>query len=125
MIIRIRIARRQAVDQRHEFIATDPRQQIATADVPAQPCRYLPKNLVPRFMPVGIVDSLETIQVTEDDRKTPAVPARLGDQLIQPLVEHAPVRQACQFVIIRMPQDFPFILFHLQRMYDRRFQGFR
>src|ERR1700722_860010 len=58
-----------------------------------------PENGIARLMPVGIVNTLELVQIHEHHGKHPPLPSRLGDSMFQPIIEEHAVREPRQLIM--------------------------
>lgn len=57
------------------------------------------ENGIARLMPVGIVNTLELVQIHEHHGKHPSMPSRLGDPMFQPIIEEHAVREPRQLIM--------------------------
>ena len=93
-----RIESRQDHD---ELVAAEPRHGVRFAHRGGEPLRDRLQQLVARVVTERVVDPLEVIEVEEEARDVRAVALRLGEDLLQPLVEQRPVREAGEDVVLR------------------------
>jgi hypothetical protein len=91
-----------------EFVAADARDGVAAPDHAGEPLGDLPDQLVAGGVAIGVVDRLEAIEVDQQHRQALAGPAEMGEFLVQPEVEGAPVRQQRQLVLPGQALDLAF-----------------
>ena len=91
------------IEQQHEFVAADPRQDVGFAQIHPQPLGHLDQQGVADRVAIIIVDVLEIIDV-EKRQCEMALKVTLGavarEQRVDAVFDHPPCRQAGQFVII-------------------------
>ena len=89
----------------HEFVAAEPRHDIARTQRAAQPAADLHQQHVAGIVSQRVVDDLEPVEVDEQQRELPLI-ARGGiDRAAKHAVEHFPVRQVGQAVVRRQILD--------------------
>jgi hypothetical protein len=71
---------------------------LVTRRVREPECNRL-ENGIARLMPVGIVNTLELIQIHEHHGKHSPMPSRLGDPMFQPIMEEHAVREPRQLIM--------------------------
>ena len=84
-----------------EFVAAEPRHDVACAQALAQPAGDFHQQGVAGFMAERIVDDLEAVEIDEQHRKLPLVAPRRLDGEMQQLVEHLAIGQPGQAVVRR------------------------
>ena len=89
----------------HEFVAAEPRHDVARAQRAAQPAADFHQQHVAGVMPQRIVDDLEAVEIDEQHGKLPLVALRGVDRAAQHLVEHFAVGQVGQAVMRRQIFD--------------------
>ena len=77
-----------------EFVAAEPRDGVGFAHRGREPLRDRLQQLIARIVAQRVVDPLEVIEVEEQARDVRAVALRLREDLLQPLIEERPIRQA-------------------------------
>jgi hypothetical protein len=93
-----RIESRQDHD---ELVAAQPRHGVRLAHCGREPLRNRLQQLVAGIVTEGVVDPLEVIEIEEQARDVRAVSLRLGEDLLQPLVEQRSIRQSGENVMLR------------------------
>ena len=71
----------------------------------AKPGRYVAEELVAHFMAQGVVDPAEMIEVDEERRHQPLVPAGLLQGVSQPLLVREPVGEPGEAVVVGQLAD--------------------
>ena len=84
-----------------EFVAAEPRDQIARPDAILQQRRHALERLVAAGMAVAVVDRLELVEVDGEHRQPFAGAPAARHRLRQPGFEHQPVGQAGEHVVMR------------------------
>ncbi len=87
------------VEQQHELVAADPRQDVGVAQVQAQPLGHLHQQRVADRVSVIVVDVLEIVDVEKRQREV-ALSVVVLQETVDAMLDHAPRRQAGQFVVI-------------------------
>ncbi len=87
------------VEQQHEFIAADPRQDVGVAQIHCEPLGHLDQQRITDGVAVIIVDVLEIIDVEKCEREM-VRNAVARQKRIDAMFDHPPCRQAGQLVII-------------------------
>ncbi len=82
-----------------EFVATHARRHAGTADDGFEPVRHFLQQLVATGMAERVVDALEAVEIDQQQRET-AQPRRFGHAFAEPLLQHVPVRQPGQRIVI-------------------------
>ncbi len=82
-----------------EFVATEPRHDIARPQRAAQPARDFHQQHIAGVMPQRIVDDLEAVEIDEQHGELPLVAPRRLDRVAQQPVEHFPIGQLGQAVV--------------------------
>ena len=82
-----------------EFVAAEPRHDVARAQRLAQPAGDLDQQDIAGVMPKQIVDDLEPVEIDEEHRKLPLVAVRGLDRIVEQLVERFPVGEIGQTVV--------------------------
>ena len=95
------------MEQQHEFVAADPRQDVGFAQVEAKPLGHLHQQCVADRVAVIVVDMLEIVDVEKGQREM-ALRALALQELVDAVFDHAPRRKARQFVIIGRPEQVVF-----------------
>ena len=95
-----------AFEQNAEFVATEARQHIAAADVPAHGVGDFAKQLVAGDVPAGIVDDLELVEIEKQQRMVAVVFVGTHQQLFCSLFERMATGKAGQIVMIRAVRQF-------------------
>jgi hypothetical protein len=90
--------RAQILEQHDELVAAEARHGIHLAHGVGQPPGHRLEQGIAGGVAAGIVDAFEVVEVDVQYRAITAAGMRLGDQPVQPLHQHAPVRQAGQHV---------------------------
>ena len=86
---------------RHKFIAADPRQRIAFAQSLLHARGQGDQQLVAYFVPVLVIDALEAIKVKIDDRQRLGAPLGTGHALVQTIREQQSIGQTGQGIKVR------------------------
>ena len=86
------------IEQQQKFVAADPRQHVAFAQIEPEPPRDLDQQRVADGVAVIVVDVLEIVDVEEGQRKWFDVVVM--QQVVDMPFDHPPRRQPGQFVII-------------------------
>ena len=105
------VLRTAAAQDHAEFIAANPRQQIAFAQALLQQSAQLANQLVASGMSTAVVDNLQLIEVEVHDGMTGPRRRRQRQHRAELALEFAPVRQAGQRVMTGLMR-------HLQRMFS-------
>ena len=92
------------IEQQQEFIAADPRQHVGFAQVHPKPLGDFDQQRIPDRMAVIVVDMLEIIDVEKCQRE-PAMRLVAMQEAVDAVLDHAPVRQAGQLVVIGRPEQ--------------------
>ena len=87
------------VEQQHELVAADPRQDVGFAQVQPQPLGYFHQQRVADRVSVIVVDVLEIVDVEKRQRET-ALSVVVLQETVDAMLDHAPRRQAGQLVVI-------------------------
>ncbi len=90
--------------QDHEFVAAQARHHVAVQGA-LQAARHFLQQAVAGVVAEGVVDVLEAVEVDEQYRQRLVVAAGLVDGVAQVAVEHRPVRQIGQRVVIGQVLD--------------------
>jgi hypothetical protein len=90
---------RHLLQEHHEFVAAQARDDIARAQAVLETRAHFLQQLVSRFVPQGVVDDLEAVEVDEHHGKAAAVALRHLDLVVEELAEHHPVRQRGERVV--------------------------
>ena len=101
------------VDQHHdELVAAEPCQRISLAQGLAHAAGQRNQQLVACFMAVGIVDTLESVEVEIPHRQQLFAPERLGHRLAETIPEQDAVGQHCQQIEMRHVFELLLMLLH-------------
>ena len=95
----------QVGEQQQELIAALARHQIGLARRDAEPVRQLREEGVAVVVTKRVVHQREVVHVHVHDGDRPVVAARAGDRQLQELLEHRPVRQAGEVVVVSEERD--------------------
>ena len=87
------------IENDDEFVAAEPRHDVARAQCMAQPVGDLHQQEVAGVVSQRIVDDLEAVEIDEQHRELPLIAPRRLDRIAQQFVEHLPVRQIGQTVV--------------------------
>src|SRR5690554_5153181 len=79
--------RAQAAQQHREFVASEPRRQVAVPDIAAQALRDRHEYRVPRLVTETVVDLLEAIEVDDQHTVHALVAELMGEYMLEPLLE--------------------------------------
>ena len=93
-------------ENQDELIATESCDCIVGPNAVFQTSGNFLQQNVPCFVPHGVVDHLETVQVQQHQRDQPVTPFRIAERLVQAIIEQLPVRQAGQTVVIGQLMEF-------------------
>jgi len=88
-----------------KFVATKPRNRIATPDRTFEPARRRDKNRIADRMSERVVDRLEPVKIDVQDRNPPTIAARRGYRFFEFVGALSPVRQIGQHVMQRRVFD--------------------
>ena len=101
------------IEQQHELVAADPRQDVGFAQIHAQPLGHFDQQGVADRVAVIVVDVLEIVDVEKREREVAldiavlqtallrmALGAVARKQRVDAVFDHPPGRQSRQFVII-------------------------
>ena len=91
--------RRHACQHDDEFVAAEPRHDVALAHAGQKALGNLDEQQIAGVMPQGIVDDLETVHVDEHDRQLPVLAAGSEQGLSQPGFEVVAVEEAGQRIV--------------------------
>jgi hypothetical protein len=92
----------------HEFVAAEPRHDIARTQRTTQPAADLHQQHIAGIMAQRVVDDLEPVEVDEQQGKLPLIACGSIDRPAKHAVEHFPIRQIGQTVVRRQILD-PFV----------------
>ena len=93
------VAFRGFLENDDEFVAAEPRHDVAGTQGAAQPVGDFHQQHVAGIVAQRIVDDLEPVEIDEQHRKLPLVAVRGLDRVVQQLVEHLPIGQIGQAVM--------------------------
>ena len=110
-------ARLQLVRDYDELVAAVPGAGIDLAHTRCEPLGNVAQEPIARAVAEGIVDRLEAIEIDRKERELETVPPSAFDRGVEAFLEHAPVRQTGQFVVL-CQEDRTFHLLLEQREND-------
>src|SRR6266545_1025550 len=87
------------VEQQHELVAADPRQDVGFAQVQPEPLGHLHQQRVADSVSVIVVDVLEIVDV-EKRQCEAALSVVVFEETVDAMLDYAPRRQAGQFIVI-------------------------
>ena len=102
------VARRCRVEVREEeeeLVPARSRHEVGLPCRVAEPLRELHEDRVPGLVAEGVVDQLEVVEVHRDDDDAEPVPLRPREGQTEELVEHRPVRESRELVVVREERD--------------------
>src|SRR5712692_2174760 len=85
------LLRVRAGQQRNEFLAAEPGNQVSLAQLVSQKRRDVPQHLIAGVVAEVVVDTFEVVQVTEQHRKRPSEAKAVSQLLLERLLEVAGV----------------------------------
>ena len=103
----------QAPQHHHKLIAAQTRHRIDFTDAGHQPRGHLDQQQIAHAMAMRVIERFEVVQVQQHQRTVLPGALAAGQGLLQPLVQHAPVGQARQAVVIGQVADLLLGLFAL------------
>jgi len=89
--------------QQPEFIAAHSRDDIAAADGAAQQLGKAAQGSVPGDMAMSVIQSLEPVKITHDQRQRAAITPGIGDGAHGGLIQPAPVEHVRQRIMPHLP----------------------
>ncbi len=90
---------RGLLENHDEFVAAEPRHDVARTQGAPQPVRNFYQQHIAGIVAERIVDDLEAVEIDEQHGKLPLVTARRLDRVVQELVEGLPIGQIGQAVM--------------------------
>ena len=98
-----RVVRRAVFQQHAEFVAAEPRERVAFAELALEQQADLAQELVARRVAAGIVDLLEAVKIQIEHRRGADRARRaLAERRLQPVLELAPVGEPGQRIVPRL-----------------------
>ena len=92
MVSKVACAGSSPRQDQDELVAAEPRDRVGFAYRGRETLRHRLQQLVAGIVAERVVDPLEVVEVEEEAGDVRAVAVRLGEDLLQPLVEQRPVR---------------------------------
>ena len=89
-----------------ELVAPHAGQRVGPADAAFEPAGDLLEQRIADGMTERVVDLLEPVEIHEEHRGQPSLPARLGQRAVQAVPERGPVGKARQSVVLRLVGQF-------------------
>ena len=96
----------QALQHHDELITAQPGHRIRGAHAAGQSLTRLHQQPVTPFVPQGVVDTLEVVQVQKQQGPMGRTALAGGGSSFQAFEQQAPIGQACQVVVERQSFDF-------------------
>src|SRR5438552_11622633 len=82
------------LDEDRELVAAEPGGGVGGSERRRDAAGRCREDLVATGMPMGVVQALEVVEVDEQDRDLPAIPATALDGVLDAVAEQDPVREA-------------------------------
>ena len=109
-----------SLQQKHEFIATDPGYGVAAAQCAGEPFGHGFQGLVTGRMAPFVINGLEAIQVQVAHGHASVLPIGVVSRGAQSLFQQLAVRQAGQVIVVGGPVQFPGVVLERGDIRERR-----